>query len=1062
MRIIVIGNDLDTPQLRRAFAEAEFEMECISSKSFAALSEDKKLIAEAAVVGRDHGNHEIFSNRECLENIPVVCAIGAENIASGLFNLEEKENTDCNRYILYGGDRNLKNLLLFLRYKWMMLCEPGTAEMPVYPEPPVEVPFDSIYTPDGRIYQNAEEYLREYEYGYTSYVGILSHRTRWLSGDLEPEMEIKKALNQRGIGVVPVFSTASPDNEMGSLSLDQAVSAFFTKEGHPFIGVMVNFIFFGVARNEGDSLFEKSVSLYDHLDIPVIRPVQSNYLSNEQWEKESAPFQTDVAISYDISEVQGMIEPVFLGGMKEHKIHAVVSERAEKLAGRIAGWLALRQKTNAQKKVTVILNNAVCSGVEATLGRASGLDAFESVVQVLRELKNAGYHTGEIPEDGETLRELFFEKKAYSDFRWTSVEDICACGGAVYKMSAKQYLSIFEKLPEDARKKVENTWGTAPGEAMVADGEIIVTGMQFGNVLLMIQPKRGCYGAKCTGEVCKILQDPSCPPTHQFLASYFYAEHIFRTDAWIHFGTHGCLEYLPGKANGLSGSCFSDIAVGEKPNFYIFNAASIASAMLAKRRTYAVIIDHTPLKEGLYILQKTEIDALLRGLNGGFIVPGEGGAQEDCPEVGRNLYGVQLDRIPSAEAYQRGSQAAEDMVARYLEEEGRYPEQIVLNMISLDIPRTNGEQFSLFLRLTGVRPVWNERGVVTDMELIPLQELGRPRMDTAAHISGVLRDTWPEILIRMDEAILLAATADESAEENYIIRNLKNASVKAENISRIFGGAPGVYANAISLAIKASAWKDEKDLGRYFIDSSSYVYGKNKHGKKDVAAFLDGVRRTDITCDVISMRHTDAVRSGYSSRIQGGYALAAKSLGIKPEIRSFMGESSTSGISVKTMGEHLNDGLQATFFNEEWKKSRMEQGYDGAADIMCRLQNVFEMQCVNESFSDETLDKLADSYIADETMRQFMEDHNPYAGEECSRRFLELESRGKWNADPALLEKLRRAYLKTEARLEDGLNGLGEIQAGSVDIIADGQIADWKSRLAEADLEIERWKKQNC
>ena len=234
----------------------------------------------------------------------------------------------------------------------------------------------------------------------------------------------------------------------------------------------------------------------------------------------------------------------------------------------------------------------------------------------------------------------------------------------------------------------------------------------------MIQPKRGCYGAKCTGEVCKVLQDPSCPPTHQFLASYFYAEQIFGADAWIHFGTHGCLEYLPGKANGLSAACYPDIAVGEKPNFYVFNAASIASAMLAKRRTYAVIIDHKPLKEGMHILERTEIESLLRGLGGGFILPGEGGTEEDNPAVGRNLYGVQLDRIPTKEAYSRGTQAAEDMVARYLAEEERYPEQIVLNMISLDIPRTGGEQFALFLRLLGVRPVWNERGVVTDIELI--------------------------------------------------------------------------------------------------------------------------------------------------------------------------------------------------------------------------------------------------------------------------------------------------------------------------------------------------------
>ena len=126
---------------------------------------------------------------------------------------------------------------------------------------------------------------------------------------------------------------------------------------------------------------------------------------------------------------------------------------------------------------------------------------------------------------------------------------------------------------------------------MVLGGKILITGMRFGNVLLLIQPKRGCYGAKCTGEVCKILQDPACPPTHQYLATYFYAADCFGADAWVHFGTHGSLEFLPGKANGLGEECFPDIAVGEKPNLYVYNAACIGSAMLAKRRSYAVIID---------------------------------------------------------------------------------------------------------------------------------------------------------------------------------------------------------------------------------------------------------------------------------------------------------------------------------------------------------------------------------------------------------------------------------------------------------------------------------------
>ena len=174
-----------------------------------------------------------------------------------------------------------------------------------------------------------------------------------------------------------------------------------------------------------------------------------------------------------------------------------------------------------------------------------------------------------------------------------------------------------------------------------------------------------------------------------------------------------------------------------------------------------------------------------------------------------------------------------------------------------------------------------------------------------------------------------------------------------------------------------------------------------------------------------------------------------------------MGESTENGIDVKTLKEHLDDGVGQTLLSEAWKKKRMQQGYDGAADIMCRMQNVFEMQCVNQTFSSETLDTLAPQYVLDAQMHDFMRENNPFAAEETARRFLELESRGKWQPAPEVLSKLQKVYLKTEASMEDGLCGRGEIQGGNVEVVPDGTIAQWKKRLQSTDEEIERWKKQS-
>lgn len=1047
MKILLIGNEQETAQLRAAMAAENCTFESISSRAYCALPKDSSFSVDAALVSRDHGHHDAFPYREALLRLPFVAAIGAENTAAGIMNISAQDNSLCNEYVLYGGEENLRRLLRFIRHKLYGSPKPAAAE---------KTPFDSIYTMDGKLYDNTADYLQTEEVDYEAYVGLLNYRNRWLAADLSIDRALKQALNRRGIGVIPVFTNGSADPELGALSMEEAVERFFCKNGSALISLLVNFIFFGSAEGEKASMFARSADFYNRLGVPVVRPSSSSYLSKEQWAKSEAPFSSDSALNFDVAEMQGMIEPLFIAGAKDRKTHEVVEERAEKLAERISGWISLRKTENKKKKLAVFLNSAVCSGVEATLGRAAGLNSFESVMVLLRRLKKEGYDVGELPASGEELRQLFLEKKAFSDFRWTAAEDIAAAGGVQYAMSLQEYDESYRLIPQAARDKVENTWGKAPGEAMVLDGKLLITGLQFGNVLLMIQPKRGCYGAKCTGEVCKILQDPNCPPTHQYLATYFYAAQKFGAHAWIHMGTHGSLEYLPGKASGLSGECFPDICVGGKPNLYVYNAASVGPAMLAKRRSYAVLCDH-PMRQEAYILQDSELDSLVKGLNGLYLLPGEGGDRPDL-ESGRNLYGVQLDHIPTPTAYERGSQAAEELAARFLKEEGHYPQQIALNMISLDIPRTGGEQFSLFLRLLGLRPVWKNNGEVDDLELIPLSELKRPRLDVAVQVSSVLRDAWPEILERMDEAVLLVAALDETAEENYLVKNTKGA---AEQVDRIFGAAPGTYANSVGLALKASAWNSETDLARYFVDSSSYAYGKGKKGRKSLESFLGSIRRTEATCDLISMKHSDALRSSHSSRIQGSYAMAAKLLGAKRAPRSFMGESAQDGVAVKTMQEHLNDGLKSSILNEEWKNQQLQQGYDGAAEIMCRLQNLFEMQCVGESFSSETLDEIAKQYLLDEKLRRFMEKNNPYAAEESARRFLELNSRGKWKPAAEILRQLQKSYLKTEASLEDGISGLGEIQGGGVDIVSDRSVDSWSKRLQTMDKELETWKQQN-
>lgn len=1209
MRVLVIGNMLHTPAVVCAAAEEDVELCCISSAQAANLTDAMPQEEfEVILAGSDHGGHASLAGNPLLKRDAILVPMCGENLAASVGNVSARDAEQMGVYFAYGGNMNLRCGFRLLR----RLAGENVGEIPA----PAPLPLDSIYTPEGRFYASAEEFFAAEGKKYSRYVGILNYRTRWVSGDTDVDESVAAALERRGIGVIRAYSNGSPDQELGALAFEETVERFFCRNGERVIELLVNFQFYSARAAEGKDMFEHAVDTFVRLDIPVLRPVGLSRRNESQWKDEMRPYAQEMMNNFLTPELQGIIEPIHVFCTDEDKRHIPIEDRIERLVGRIQSWLALRHTPNSEKRLAIMLNNAPCSGVEATVGMATDLDAFESVIAILRRLQAEGYQVANIPENGLALKNLIFERKAISDFRWTAAEDIAACGGVLYHMCTAEYESYYHTLSPEARGKMEENWGPVPGEAMVLDGSILVTGISFGNVAVMVQPKRGCYGAKCTGEVCKILQDPACPPTHQYLATYWYLRHRWKAHAVIHLGTHGSLEYLPGKSCGLSVDCFPDIALGDLINLYPYNVSCASQSLMAKRRSYAVTISHLPAPgKGLTaeqrklaasirnyftaceqnngqaelirdeitraaresaavsavlnrnedftlaclelqaLLSKTErgrkesdlrafggqpnrqwiedyitelwqsehtalshwediedplersqamsnlihmaldepecimdpmqkalaqdaleiaegllradeeMDALLHVLSGGYIRPTRGGdssigAREILP-TGRNIHSGDRDRIPTPAAYERGKQAAEDLLDLYRAQEGKLPEKIAINMTSLDVTRTGGEQLSQMLSLMGVQPKWSPSGKVEGLECIPLEELGRPRIDVTVHISSVMRDAWPTVLAMMDRAVLLAAAQDEPDDRNYVRANSAAIARKGEDATgRIFGSQPGTYSSAVGLALKASAWKNENDLAKYFIDSSSYLYGESKNGVRAPKAFAANVQQVDLTCDITNSRRTDATSSSYSARVQGGFKLAAKALGSRKEIRQYMGES-TAGkkLKVVSMAEHVEHAIEDTLLNDIWKEQMMSGGYAGASDLMCRVQNLFDTQCVCENIPSETLDTVVERYLLDEEMQKWFKDHNSYALEEASRRFLELNSRGKWNGDPDVLRQLQRAYLKAEGDLEDGLTGLGDIQAGNVDIITHEQVKGWSERLTETDELMKTWKK---
>jgi len=482
-----------------------------------------------------------------------------------------------------------------------------------------EVQLSGIYHPDSdENFSNVDQYLQWREaqgkpakrkvaliFYYGQLIEGSLDELDWLIHQLENE--------QNSFCPVPIFSVGIEQDA----ELPDWYSFLKDIRG---LGAIISCIAGRLLKHQDDT------SLLEEFNVPIIQSLRSHSQTQTQWQEDPRGLPPMSAVfSQTYPEMFGAIRPIMTACLREEdpgkqknnwiRSYSPVKERIETLCARLGRHFTLREKPNGDKKLTIVLHNNPCKGVEATIGMAVGLDTFKSLGLFLQALSAAGYDTGNCPEDGHEILTEILEKKAIAEFRWTTIDEIVRKGGALYMMGRSEYNHWFNKQDEIVRQKILKDWDEFPGEGVAwqQDGRdvLVITGICYGNVRIMNQPKRGCYGAKCTGEVCRILHNPNLAPPHQWFATYKYIQD--NSDAVIHFGTEGALEYLPGKQNGLSGSCFPEISLGDLPNFYLYVMDVIGEGMAAKRRGQATLVDHmgpifSPVKLDKELL---EIEGLL-------------------------------------------------------------------------------------------------------------------------------------------------------------------------------------------------------------------------------------------------------------------------------------------------------------------------------------------------------------------------------------------------------------------------------------------------------------------
>ena len=423
-----------------------------------------------------------------------------------------------------------------------------------------------------------------------------------------------------------------------------------------------------------------------------------------------------------------------------------------------------------------------------------------------------------------------------------------------------------------------------------------------------------------------------------------------------------------------------------------------------------------------------EIDAVLHALAGGYVPAGPSGSPTrglvNVLPTGRNFYSVDPKAIPSRTSFRTGLALADSLIARHLADEGEYPRCVGLTVWGTSAMRTQGDDIAEVLALVGCRPRWDDASRrVTGFEVVPLAELGRPRIDVTLRISGFFRDAFPHVIALLDDAVGVVARLDEPPESNYLRAHALADHARHGDwrraTTRIFGSKPGAYGAGLLPLIDARNWRDDADLAEVYAVWGGYAYGRGLDGV-DARPDMEGAfRRIAVAAKNIDTREHDIADSDDYFQYHGGMVAMVRSLtGRNPA--AYIGDSAVPDApKTRTLAEETRRVFRSRVVNPRWISAMRRHGYKGAFELAATVDYLFGYDATAGVVPDWMYEQLAASYVFDEQTRSFMRQSNPWALRGITERLLEAASRGLWEApDPKTLDQLRQVYLDMEGDLE--------------------------------------------
>jgi magnesium chelatase subunit H len=1026
------------------------------------------------------------------------------------------------QYWLAGSEENLTNLVRMLVDRYATGGKAPVIGLKKVAAP-VEYPDVGLYHPRvaGRIFERVENLPRS---GGAGTVGILLLRSYILSGNAAHYDGAINALEARGLRVIPAFASG----------LDQrpAIEKFFFHQGVPCVDAVVSLTGFSLVGGPAYNDREAAETQLAALDVPYItaHPVEFQTLS--QWQADPRGLQpVEATIMVAIPELDGGILPMTFGGRCGRSENQppcagcdgitcaknMVShpERAAMLAARVFAMVALRRCARSARRVAIVLFNFPPNS--GAIGTAAYLAVFESLFNTLHALAKAGYGV-ELPQSVDHLRSSIIEGNAAQH---GADANVAARIGADTHVREQKWLGEIEKQ-----------WGASPGRQQSDGRSIFVLGKQFGNVFVGLQPAFGYEG-----DPMRLLFEGSFAPTHAFAGFYRWIRDDFAAHAVLHFGTHGALEFMPGKQAGLSEKCWPDRLISDLPNFYFYASNNPSEGMIAKRRAGATLIsyltppvataglyrgllelktsldrwrgqgqdadpeqnrllaeliqaqaaaldlaqlepawgdeaqgvidalgatllelEYTLIPHGLHVIgappdaearagmldaanihdtprreklekllaEDAEIPALIHALDGGYVRPAPGGdlmRTTDILPTGRNLHGFDPFRLPSLFALQDGARQADRLLARHALDGCSFPETVAMVLWGTDNLKSEGGPIAQALWLMGAAPRFDSYGRLSGARLLALEELGRPRVDVILTLSGIFRDLLPLQTKLLAEAAFLAASAEEPLQQNFIRKHALafmagHGGDMAQASLRVFGNADGAYGSNVNQMVGSGAWEDEDELADAYVNRKGFAYGMSGQPERQNKVLGHILESVDITYQNLDSIELGVTTVDHYFDTLGGITRAVRRARGGTPAAVYIGDQTRGDGAVRTLSEQVSLETRTRALNPKWYEALLKHGYEGVREIDTHVTNTLGWSATTGEVSPWVYQKLAETYVLDEDMRDRLATLNPKASLKIANRLIEASDRKYWSPDPATLDALRRAGEELEDRLE--------------------------------------------